>query len=63
MNRDTPTAWAVVDISAGATITIPDAGDRYASVMIVNQDHYINRIFHQSRDYELDGRATSTRPM
>ena len=53
MNRDTLYSMAVVDISAGATITIPDAGDRYASVMIVNQDHYINRIFHQSRDYEL----------
>ena len=53
MNRDTLYSLAVVDISAGATISIPDTGDRYASVMIVNQEHYINRIFHQSGDYEL----------
>ena len=53
MNRDTLYSMAVVDISAGATITIPDADDRYASVMIVNQDHYIDRIFHQPGEHEL----------
>ncbi len=31
---------AIVDISAGATVTVPDAGVRYVSVMIVNEDHY-----------------------
>lgn len=34
MNRDTLYSGAVVDISAGATITVPDAGGRYVSVMI-----------------------------
>ncbi len=47
MNRDTLYSTAVVDISEGATISIPDAGERYLSVMVVNQDHYINRVFHQ----------------
>jgi hypothetical protein len=27
----------VVDISEGATIAIPDSGDRYVSLMVVNQ--------------------------
>lgn len=31
MNRDTLYSFAVVDVSAGATLTIPDAGDRYLS--------------------------------
>jgi hypothetical protein len=53
MNRDTLYSSAVVDISEGATITIPDAGDRYLSVMVVNEDHYINRVFHDSGDYGL----------
>ena len=53
MNRDTLYSFAVVDISAGATVTVPDAGERYLSVMIVNEDHYINRVFHDAGRYEL----------
>jgi len=53
MNRDTLYSGAVVDISAGATIVVPDAGRRYLSVMIVNQDHYINRVFHKPGQYDL----------
>ena len=47
MNRDTLYSLAIVDISAGATLTLPDAGSRYLSVMPVNQDHYVNRVFHE----------------
>ena len=53
MNRDTLYSTAVVNISEGATLTVPDAGGRYLSVMVVNQDHYINRIFTQAGDYTL----------
>jgi hypothetical protein len=53
MNRDTLYSAAVVDISEGATLTIPDGGDRYTSVMVVNQDHYINRIFHEPGRHAL----------
>ena len=53
MNRDTLYSFAVVDISEGATLTVPDAGDRYLSVMVVNEDHYINRVFHDPGRYEL----------
>jgi hypothetical protein len=47
MNRDTLYSAAVVDISGGASVTIPEAGDRYLSVMVVSQDHYVNRIYHE----------------
>lgn len=53
MNRDTLYSTSVVDISEGATVTIPDGGDRYVSVMVVNEDHYINRTFHQPGTHEL----------
>ena len=53
MNRDTLYSFAVADISDGATLTVPEHGDRYVSVMIVNQDHYINEIFHDPGVYEL----------
>jgi hypothetical protein len=53
MNRDTLYSFAVVDISAGAVLTVPDAGDRYLSVMVVNEDHYVNRVLHDAGSYDL----------
>jgi hypothetical protein len=53
LNRDTLYSFAVVDISDGATLTIPEAGDRYVSLMVVNQDHYINRLFHEPGDHTI----------
>lgn len=53
MNRDTLYSFAIVDISEGATIVLPESGDRYLSAMIVNRDHHINRIFHAAGEHEL----------
>lgn len=53
MNRDTLYSFAIVNVTAGATVTVPDAGRRYLSVMVVNEDHYINRVFHDAGDYDL----------
>ena len=53
MNRDTLYSFAIADISEGATVTVPEGGDRYLSVMVVNQDHYINRLFHDPGEYDL----------
>lgn len=53
LNRDTLYSFAVVDISAGARFTIPEHGDRYLSVMVVNQDHHINRVFHDPGEHTL----------
>ena len=52
-NRDTLYSSSIVDISGGATLTLPDAGSRYMSVMVVNNDHYINDVFHESGDHDL----------
>lgn len=53
MNRDTLYSAAIVDIREGATLTIPDTGERYMSVMVVNEDHYINFVFSHPGTYEL----------
>ena len=53
MNRDTLYSLAVVNISDGATLTVPDASGRYLTVMVVNQDHYINRVFTEPGEYPL----------
>ena len=41
LNRDTLYSSAVFDLDAGpVTITMPDAGNRFMSLMFVSQDHY-----------------------
>ncbi|KRF03051.1 carboxylesterase [Nocardioides sp. Soil777] len=53
LNRDTLYSFAIVDLSDGARLTVPDAGERYLSVMVVNEDHYINQVFHDPGTYDL----------
>lgn len=52
-NRDTLYSVAIVDISGGASFTIPDVGDRYISAMVINENHYINRVFHSAGTHPL----------
>lgn len=51
MNRDTLYSSAVVDISKGATL--PDAGERNMSLMVLNEGHYINAVYHDEGSYKL----------
>lgn len=41
MNRDTLYSTVVIDLSKPAEVTLPDAGGRYMSMHVVNQDHYM----------------------
>jgi len=53
MNRDTLYSGAIVDISKGATLTIPETNGRYVSAMVVNEDHYVNNVYHNPGTYKL----------
>lgn len=53
LNRDTLYSFAVVDLSDGATLTLPEHGNRYLSAMVVNNDHYIQAIHHDAGSYDL----------
>jgi len=53
MNRDTLYSFIVVDISGGAAVTLPDAGSRYRSMMVVNEDNYINAVYLDGGEHEL----------
>ncbi|WP_282121579.1 DUF1214 domain-containing protein [Ruegeria atlantica] len=60
MNRDTLYSTAVVDISEGATLTLPEVGGRYMTAMIVNQHHYINEVYFGGGTYTLDTKTFDT---
>jgi hypothetical protein len=61
-NRDTLYSSAVLDLDAGpATITLPDAGKRYLSLHVINQDHYTTNIIHGAGAHTLAKEGVGTR--
>lgn len=62
LNRDTLYSSVVVDLDVGpATITLPDAGTRFMSLMVVNQDHYISQVSYGAGSYALTKEEVGTR--
>ena len=62
MNRDTLYSFAVFDLAAGpATITMPDAGKRFMSMMVVNQDHYVQAVYYDHKPHTLTQKDMGTR--
>jgi hypothetical protein len=62
MNRDTLYSFAVLDLAAGpVTITIPDAGKRFMSMMVVNQDHYAQAVYYDNKPHTLTQKDMGTR--
>ncbi|MFT5609666.1 MAG: hypothetical protein ACI9WC_001393 [Arenicella sp.] len=53
LNRDTLYSAAIVDISQGATVVVPDVGDRYVSVQVVNEEGFTNKVFHGGGSHSL----------
>ncbi|MDR6590075.1 DUF1254 domain-containing protein [Agrobacterium tumefaciens] len=62
MNRDTLYSFAVFDLAAGpVTLSLPDAGTRYMSMMIVDQDHYLPIVAYGTKPVTLTQKAVGTR--
>src|SRR5882762_3912712 len=62
LNRDTLYSAAVFDLEAGpVTITLPDAGKRFMSMMVVNQDHYVPAVHYGAGSYSIDRQKAGTR--
>jgi hypothetical protein len=54
MNRDTLYSMGIVDTTKGATITVPELpNDRYASVYLMDNDHYCPFVIYSSGTHEL----------
>jgi len=62
LNRDTLYGSAVFDLDAGpVTITLPDAGDRFLSMQIINEDQYTQEVVYEPGAYQLTKDAIGTR--
>jgi hypothetical protein len=61
-NRDTLYSFAVFDLDAGpVTITLPDAGKRFMSLMVINQDHYALETVYTAGDHTYAREKIGTR--
>lgn len=59
-NRDTLYSFAVIDVREPVTITLPETGDRYISVWVINQDHYGPVILSDSGEHLLTHELVGT---
>ncbi len=61
-NRDTIYSAGVFDLDAGpVTITLPDAGDRFMSMQVIDEDHYTHQVVYGAGDYTLTRDQIGTR--
>ncbi|TPQ32560.1 carboxylesterase [Cupriavidus pinatubonensis] len=61
-NRDTLYSSAVFDLDAGpVTVSMPDAGHRYMSMSVFNEDHYVAAVHYGAGRYVLSKENVGTR--
>jgi len=62
-NRDTLYSPAVFDLDAGpVSVTLPDAGKRFRSMMVLNEDHYVvGNVEYRPGSYTFDRKKVGTR--
>lgn len=62
LNRDTLYSSAVFDLDAGpVTVTLPDMGSRFMSMMVVSQDHFVPAVFYTPGPHEITRELVGTR--
>ena len=62
VNRDTLYSVAVFDLDAGpVTITLPDAGKRFETLMVIDEDHYVHGVFYGMGSHTLNKQQIGTR--
>jgi hypothetical protein len=61
-NRDTLYSTILLDLDAGpATVTMPDAGKRFMSMMVLNEDHYVQNVFYGAGSHLIERDKIGTR--
>lgn len=62
LNRDTLYSSAVFDLDAGpVTIKVPDTGNRFVSLLVIDQDHYAHGVHYGAGSYTLTRKDIGTR--
>jgi hypothetical protein len=61
-NRDTLYSPVLFDLEAGpVTVTLPDAGDRFMSMQVITEDHYVPEVMYTAGSQTFTGEDIGTR--
>jgi hypothetical protein len=61
-NRDTLYSGAVFDLDAGPmTVVVPDAGTRFMSMQVINEDQYTPTVYYGAGSHTLTKEGIGTR--
>jgi hypothetical protein len=61
-NRDTLYSMGVFDLDAGpVTISLPNAGKRFMTMIVIDEDHYVFAVFYGAGSHELTREKIGTR--
>ena len=61
-NRDTLYSAAIFDLDAGpVTVTLPDAGDRFMSMQVIDEDHYTHEVIYATGPHTITREQIGTR--
>jgi hypothetical protein len=61
-NRDTLYSAAVFDLEGGpVTVTLPDAGKRFMSMQVIDEDHYVHAVVYGAGSHTFTRDAIGTR--
>jgi hypothetical protein len=61
-NRDTLYSTAVFDLDAGpVSISLPHAGRRFMSLMVIDEDHYVRAVLYNAGKYTFSRQQMGTR--
>lgn len=62
LNRDTLYSGGIFDLDAGpVTITMPDAGNRFMSLQVISEDHYVPGVYYGAGSHTLTKENVGTR--
>ena len=61
MNRDTIYSMGVFDLTNPVTVIKPDTGDRFQSMVVTSEDHYIKQVAYGPGKYTLTSERIGTR--
>jgi hypothetical protein len=62
LNRDTLYSFGVFDLNAApVTVTLPDAGDRYMAIQVINEDHYALDVIYKPGPHTFTKEDVGTR--
>jgi hypothetical protein len=61
-NRDTIYSPSVFDLDAGpVTVTMPDPGARFMTLLVIDQDHYLHGVFYGAGEHTFSREQIGTR--